>query len=216
MNATVNKMNETDSRRTIAGIARRVASFRKRQGLSLDQLAARAGVSKGSLAGLEKASGNPSISLLCQTAAALGVSVSDLLASSTPRKAEVFELGGGKTLWRGQAGGTARLLFGTRGPLMFEMWEWVIHPTERYEARAHSPGTKEILYAMKGRLGAVVEGEVFEIAPGQGVFLETDVPHAYYCAGKQAVRFRMIVVEMPANSGLRKDDLDGEKNRNRR
>lgn len=209
MTDSVNIMNDSISHQTIAAIARRVAVFRKRQGLSMDQLAARAGVSKGSLAGLEKATGNPSISLLCQTAAALGVSVSDLLASSTPRKAEAFELGGGKVLWCGQASGTARLLFGTRGPLMFELWEWVIHPTERYEAKAHSPGTKEILYAIKGRLGAVVDGEVFEIGPGQGLFMETDVPHAYYCAGKQPVRFRMIVVEMPANGGLRKDGRAG-------
>jgi transcriptional regulator with XRE-family HTH domain len=203
MNESVNILNDSISHRTIAAIARRVAAFRKRQGLSLDQLAARAGVSKGSLAGLEKAAGNPSISLLCQTAAALGVSVSDLLATSTPRKTEVFDLGGGKILWRGHAGGTARLLFGTRGPLMFELWEWVVFPAERYEAKAHSPGTKEILYAVKGRLGAVVDGEAIEIKPGQGLFMETDVPHAYYCAGKQPVRFRMIVVEMPVNGGLR-------------
>ena len=92
---------------------------------------------------------------------------------------------------------------------MFELWEWVIHPTERYEAKAHSPGTKEILYAMKGRLGAVVDGEVFEIGPGQGLFMETDVPHSYYCAGGQPVRFRMIVVETPTSGGLRKDGLAG-------
>lgn len=204
MNDTVNILNSSISRQTIVAIARRVAAVRKRQGLSLDQLAARAGVSKGSLAGLEKATGNPSISLLCQTAAALGVSVADLLATSTSRKAEVFALDEGKVLWRGQAGGTACLLFGTRGPLMFELWEWVIYPEERYEAKAHSPGTKEILYAVKGRLGAVVDGEVFEAGPGHGLFLETDVPHSYFCAGKQPVRFRMVVVEMPAN-GLRKD-----------
>jgi hypothetical protein len=55
----------------------------------------------------------------------------------------------------------------------------------------------------------VVEGEVFEIGPQQGLFMETDVPPAYYCAGKQPVRFRMIVVEMPTNGGLRKDRLAG-------
>ena len=198
MNESVNILNNGISRQTIAAIARRVAMFRKRQRLSLDQLAVRAGVSKGSLAGLEKGTGNPGISLLCQTAAALGVSVSDLLASSTSQKATALDLRAGKVLWRGPAGGTARLLFGTRGPLMFELWEWVIHPAERVEAKAHSPGTKEILYAMKGRIGAVVGGEVFESGPGHGLFMETDVPHAYYCAGKQPVRFRMVVVEVPA------------------
>ncbi len=201
MNKTVNIMNDTESSQMVQGIGRRVAAFRKRQGLSLDQLSARAGVSKGSLAGLEKATGNPSISLLCQTAAALGVSVSDLLATSSARKAEVFELKEGKVLWRGKKGGTARLLFGTRGPLMFELWEWEMFPAERYEAKAHSPGTKEILYAVKGRVGAVIDGETYEIAPGRGLYLETDVPHTYYCAGKQPVRFRMVVAEMPANSG---------------
>ncbi len=88
---------------------------------------------------------------------------------------------------------------------MFELWEWVIYPAERYEAKAHFPRTKEILYAMKGRLAAVVDGEVFEIGPAQALFMETDVPHAYYCAGKQPVHFRMIVVEMPRNRGLEKD-----------
>jgi len=201
MNKTVNIMHDAESGQTVQVIARRVAAFRKRQGLSLDQLAARAGVSKGSLAGLERATGNPSISLLCQTAAALGVSVSDLLATSTARKAEVFELEEGKVLWRGKKGGTARLLFGTRGPLMFELWEWVMFPAERYEAKAHSHGTKEILYAVKGRVGAVIDGDTFEIAPGRGLFMETDVPHAYYCAGKQPVRFRMIVAEVPPSAG---------------
>ena len=203
MNESVTIVNEPASGATIAAIARSVARFRKRQGLSLGQLAARAGVSKASLAGLEKASGNPSISLLCQTAAALGVSVSDLLAASSPRKAEVFALDGGQALWRGPSGGTARLVFGARGPLMFELWEWVMHPGERFEAKAHSPGAKEILYALKGRLGATVDGESHEAGPGKGIFLAADVPHAYYCAGKQPVRFRMVVVEAPSPRPLR-------------
>lgn len=209
MNKVVNKLNDSISRRTIVAIARRVAAFRKRQGLSLDQLAARAGVSKGSLAGLEKASGNPGISLLCRTAAALGVSVADLLATSAPSKAVTFALDAGKLLWRGSAGGSARLLFGTRGPLMFELWEWVLHPKERYEAKAHSPGTKEILYALKGRFGALVDGEAFEVGAGHGLFLETDVPHAYYCVGKQPVRLRMFVVEPPAHRGRANNRLAG-------
>ena len=197
LNATVIIMNESSSKQMISAIARRVAVSRQRQRLSLAQLAARAGVSKASLAGLEKGTGNPSIAMLCQTAAALGLSVSDLLEMSASRSAEEFALGGGKVLWRGHRGGTARLVFGTQGPLMLEYWEWEMFPGERYEAKAHSRGTKEILYPIKGRLGTVLGGETAETSRGHGLFLETDVPHAYYCAGKQPVRFRMIVVETP-------------------
>jgi transcriptional regulator with XRE-family HTH domain len=197
MNAAVIKMNESLSRQTIQVIAQRVAACRKQQRLSLDQLAVRAGVSKGSLAGLEKGTGNPGIALLCQTASALGVSVSDLLEMSASRGAEGFSLNGGEVLWHGPLGGTARLIFGTPGPLMFELWEWEMFPGERYEAKAHSPGTKEILYPSRGRAGAAVRGEEFEVRCGHGLFLETDAPHAYFCAGRQPARFRMIVVEAP-------------------
>jgi transcriptional regulator with XRE-family HTH domain len=195
-------MNESLSRQTIQVIAQRVAAYRKRQRLSLDQLAARAGVSKGSLAGLEKGTGNPGIALLCQTASALGVSVSDLLEMSASRRAERFALNGGEVLWRGPSGGTARLIFGTRGPLMLELWEWEMFPGERYDAKGHSPGTKEILYPLRGRVGAVVRGEELEIGRGYGLFLETDAPHAYFCAGRQPLRFRMIVLEAPGNGNL--------------
>jgi transcriptional regulator with XRE-family HTH domain len=190
-------MTKPNSSEMILVIARRVAAIRKRQRMSLDQLATRAGVSKGSIAGLEKGVGNPSIAVLCQVAAALGVSVSDLLEASASHKAEQFPLEGGKLLWRGPKNGRARLVFGTRGPLMFELWDWELFPTERYEAKAHSPGSKEILYPLKGRLGASVDGEALDVEPGQGLFLETDVPHAYYCAGRTPVNFRMIVVETP-------------------
>ncbi len=195
-------MNESLSRQTIQAIAQRVAAHRKRQRLSLDRLAARAGVSKGSLAGLEKGTGNPGIALLCQTASALGVSVSDLLETSASRSAESFALNEGEVLWRGPLGGTARLVFGTRGPLMFELWEWEMFPGERYDATAHSPGTKEILYPLRGRVGAVIRGQEFEIRHGYGLFLETDAPHAYFCAGRQPSRFRMIVLEAPGNGNL--------------
>lgn len=195
-------MNESLSRQTIQVIAQRVAAYRKRQRLSLDQLAARAGVSKGSLAGLEKGTGNPGIALLCQTASALGVSVSDLLEMSSSGGAETIALNEGEVLWRGPLGGTARLVFGTRGPLMFELWEWEMFPGERYDAKAHSPGTKEILYPLRGRVGAAVRGQELEIRRGCGLFLDTDVPHAYFCAGRQPSRFRMIVLEAPGNGNL--------------
>src|ERR1700730_1425728 len=190
-------MNDPPSRRTIFAIAKRVAAFRKQQRLSLAQLAAHAGVSKASLAGLEKGTGNPGIALLCQTAAALGVSVSDLLEMSASRGAEEFALDGGKVLWRGARGGTAKLVFGTQGPLMLELWEWEIFPGERYEAKAHSRGTKEMLYPLRGRVGVVVGGENFETRRGHGLFLETDVPHVYFCAGTTPARFRIVVVEAP-------------------
>jgi quercetin dioxygenase-like cupin family protein len=121
---------------------------------------------------------------------------------SASRGAETFALNEGEVLWRGPLGGTARLVFGTRGPLMLELWEWEMFPGERYDAKAHSPGTKEILYPLRGRVGAAVGGEELEVRRGYGLFLEIDAPHAYFCAGRQPSCFRMIVLEAPGNGSL--------------
>ena len=99
---SVTILNNMTSSDTALTIARRVAEFRKRKHFSLDQLAERARLSKGALSGLEKGNGNPSIALLCQTAAALRVSVSDLLDESPSNDGEQFDFKGGKSLWRAE------------------------------------------------------------------------------------------------------------------
>src|SRR5258706_14585950 len=58
-----------------AAVARNLADFRRRRGLSLEQLAQRSGVSKGMLVQIEQGRTNPSIATLCRVANALGVAV---------------------------------------------------------------------------------------------------------------------------------------------
>src|SRR5947209_19390522 len=190
-------MNEALSDRAIATVAQRVGALRKKQRLSLDQLAIRAGVSKGSLANLEKGTGNPSVSVLGQVAAALGVSVTDLLEMSTGHEAEEYNLRAGKTLWQGPAGGSARLIFGTRGPQMFELWGWELFPGERYEAKAHAPGTQELLYPLSGAVGAEVRGRRYTARNGNGLYLRPHAPHGYFCGGSRPTKIHMVVLEAP-------------------
>lgn len=53
--------------------------------MSLDELSRRASISKGMLVEMEKEAANPSIAILCKLAAALGVSVADIVnVSSEP------------------------------------------------------------------------------------------------------------------------------------
>src|SRR4051812_17924308 len=64
---------------TTAAVARRVAELRRARRLSLDGLARLSGVSKGMLVQIENARSNSSIATLCRVAAALGVSVAQLV-----------------------------------------------------------------------------------------------------------------------------------------
>src|SRR5437879_3531133 len=118
-------------------ISSRVRELRRARRLSLDQLSARAGVSKGMVVQIEKGEANPSIAILCKVAAALGASVSDLVQVTGASPVEVVPAAAPRLLWRGPKGGTATLLVGSSGPDMLELWSWQLRPGERYEAPAH-------------------------------------------------------------------------------
>ena len=168
--------------------------------LSLDQLAARSGVSKGSLVKLEQGNGNPSIAVLCQVAAALGVSLADLVSHSIGQEPAEFDPQGGKILWRGAHGGTARLIAGTSGAAMVELWEWHMKPGERHEAAAHSKGAREVITVTRGKLGFSLGGWNAVIVAGRGLLAATDLAHSYWCEGPRSVRFHMYVSEWPVKA----------------
>nr|CAB3502892.1 unnamed protein product [Digitaria exilis] len=118
----------TDSGADIAQIslalATRIRNWRKEKKLSLDELSRRASVSKGMLVEIEKGAANPSIAILCKLAAALGVSVADIVNVSSEPRVHVIEEAAIPVLWQGPQGGYARLLAGTSGPDMIELWQW--------------------------------------------------------------------------------------------
>jgi transcriptional regulator with XRE-family HTH domain len=106
-------------------IATRIRNWRKEKKLSLDELSRRAAVSKGMLVEIEKGAANPSIAILCKLAAALGVSVAEIVNVASEPLVHVIEAPAIPVLWQGEQGGSARLLAGTTGPDMIELWRWV-------------------------------------------------------------------------------------------
>jgi transcriptional regulator with XRE-family HTH domain len=173
----------------------RLRAKRQDRRLSLDRLAGLSDVSKGLLVQLENGEANPSIATLCKVAAALGVSVADLVQSSEQQPAEVLPAGAPRLLWRGPKGGTATMLVGSAGPNMLELWSWELRPGERYAAPAHPKGTQELLHVTAGRLALAFGDVSYIIQPGGSASARTDRPHTYTCEGKTPVRFTMVVAE---------------------
>ena len=181
----------------VTSIAKRISAHRKAQTLTFDALAQRSGVSKGTVVQIEQEIANPSIATLCRLAAALGVSVVDLV-SPVQTDTIGFKLVSAKdshTLWNGPLGGSAILLAGTTGPHMLEMWQWELKPGERFEAESHGRGTREIIHVTAGRLSIEIDGKSALVAAGHSAIALTDRPHAYANPGKAKVRFYMTVEE---------------------
>lgn len=185
-----------DPRRIEAALAHNLRGWRSRRGWSQAELAARAGLSKGMLVQIEQSQTNPSIATLCKLANALGVALPRLVeVSDEPRIRRVARE---DVAWLWQGRGTASgagLIGGIDAPIPVELWEWRMGPADAYEAQAHPAGTREILYALEGRVSVTVEGTEVTIASGEGAVFEADRPHRYAAAGGRAARFMMVVIE---------------------
>ena len=180
-----------------AAVAQRITALRKAQNLTFDELSRRAAVSKGTLVQIEQERANPSIGTLCKLAAALSVSVADLVSPVDTAQSSVSIVGADevRTLWRGPYGGSAVLLAGTQGPDMLEMWAWELKPGERFEAEVHGRGTREIIHVISGKLCLEIDGRDNIIATGATGIARTDRPHAYANHSKAPARILMTVHE---------------------
>lgn len=177
-------------------LAKRIRALRDARQITLDALAQQAGLSKGTVVALEQGKANPSIGVLCRLAAALSLSVTDLLADPASEVSEkLIERTTPVVLWSSAAGSTAKLDAALTGSTMFELWSWSLMPGETYQADAHSPGTRELVAVSRGRLKVTVGDQSISLDAGGAIRLLTDSPHNYTCIGDEPVEFSMAVLE---------------------
>ena len=198
MTKKVNIMTGADVDTISQALAGKIKNYRKISKLSLDELSRRAGISKGMLVEIEKGSANPSIGILCKLSAALGLSVADLVNVSSEPAVHLVDAPEIPTLWHGPLGGTARLLAGTTGPDMIELWHWEMAPGERFDSDGHTTGTVELFHVEQGILTIGIDGEQWQVKAGQSLVARTDVPHHYANNAETLLRFTMTVAELTA------------------
>ncbi|MBP1861720.1 helix-turn-helix domain-containing protein [Rhizobium herbae] len=186
----------TDVERVSATVSQNLKLFRKQNGLTLDELSRKSGVSKGMLVEIEKGSANPSIATLCRAATALGVSVADFVGVAVNVPVRIVPPEDASILWRGPKGGSATLLVGTHGPDEIELWRWTLFPGEVFESPGHSAGTLELLNVETGALTLKLADSEHLVKAGSSVLARTEDKHAYMNCGKEELRFVMTVAEL--------------------
>lgn len=185
-----------DPRRVEAALANNLREWRARRGWTQAELAARAGVSKGMLVQIEQSQTNPSIATLCKLANALGVALPRLVEVADEPVIRRVAREDVPWLWRGRGKDSAAgLVGGIEAPIPVELWEWRMGAADTYDAIAHPPGTREIVYALEGQVRIAVEGVEMTIGAGESAVFQADRPHRYAAAGRRAARFVMVVVE---------------------
>ena len=185
-------MNADDDR-IPAQIAARVRAERAQRRWTLDELAARSGVSRRLVVQIEQAAANPSLATLLKLAAALGITLTDLL-DSQPQDRPFAVVSGqdAMTLWSTPAGGAARLLVG-HGPL--ELWTWTLQPGDRRTSHPHRPGALELVSVHTGAIRLEVAVHHVEVPAGDSAWFDATHPHAYDNPGAEAATFTLVVLE---------------------
>ncbi|TWI48991.1 helix-turn-helix protein [Pseudomonas duriflava] len=192
-----------DVQKVSQAVSRKLKQERQAQHITLDELSRRSGVSKGMVVEIEKCTANPSIAILCKIAAALGLSVADIVDVADNPAAHLIRSQDIPILWTGPLGGSARLLAGTSGPNMIELWRWELYPGERFVSLGHPPGTSELFHVETGVLHVEVGGIKLKVTKGCSAVARTDVPHTYSNGGRSKLVFTMSVAEIhgPSSEG---------------
>ncbi|CAL9476374.1 XRE family transcriptional regulator [Streptomyces sp. Tu 3180] len=170
--------DDTPPRLPLDWIAAALRRERTRVGLSLSELAKRAGIAKSTLSQLEAASGNPSMETIWALAVALGVPFSALVEPPAPA-VQVIRAGRGPTVRSEQSSYVATLLSASPPGARRDLYAVGLEPGTVRASEPHIPGTVEHIVVSAGRVKAGPDGESVELGPGDYMAYRGDVRHAY-------------------------------------
>jgi transcriptional regulator with XRE-family HTH domain len=151
---------------------------RERTGMSLSELAKRAGIAKSTVSQLESASGNPSVETLWALSVALDVPFSRLVEPSRP-KVQVIRSGEGPAIFSERASYVATLLASCPPNARRDIYLITAEPGSARESDPHMPGVVEHVVLCSGRARIGITDEPVELAPGDYVAYPGDLEHVF-------------------------------------
>src|ERR1700683_1234530 len=146
-------------------IAASLRRERRRTGLSLTEVARRAGIAKSTLSQLESGTGNPSLETLWAICVALDAPFSRLLDPPRPRVL-VIRADEGPTVAAAHASYQATLLAACPPGARRDVYRIAAEPGPPRVSEAHMPGVIEHVVLSSGRALVGVAGEAVELGPG--------------------------------------------------
>ena len=171
----MNNVPGVDPKQLVAASLKRE---RARAGLSLTELARRAGIGKSTLSQLESGEGNPSVETLWALSTALGVQFSALLDSPAPT-VEVIRFGDGPVIPAADADYSATLLSTAAPGSRRDIYVVRAEPGKPRVSKPHARGVVEHVVVSTGRarLGPTDAPET--LGPGDYIAYPGDVEHVF-------------------------------------
>lgn len=170
---------------------------RQAQRLTIQDLAGRAGISRGMLSRIENGQATPSLDTLARVCQAIGLSLSALFKDHDIPVGHARHVPAGK--------GMVVVRRGTRRGHSYELLSYDQGPKKRFEPflitlddqsevfpRFQHPGM-EFLYMLKGQLDYRHGNQVYTLKPGDALTFQGDIPHGPERLVKVPIQFLAII-----------------------
>jgi transcriptional regulator with XRE-family HTH domain len=158
-----------------ANLAASVRRLREARGLSQQAMAKLSGMPRPTWASLESGAANPTLAVLARAAAALQVSIEELVG---PPRTDVKLFPAAPARARRRQGATLRPLIPEALPGL-EIARMELAPGGSLAGVPHTPGTREYLTCERGRIELWASGERWQLGPGDALVFRGDQRHGY-------------------------------------
>lgn len=185
----------TDEASVSRYLASNLLDLRKKKNLSQDKLSELAQIPRSTITHMESGDGNPSLTNLCKLAAALGVSIEELL--SRPRSdCTLLRARDVPILSRsaGQVQVHKLMPDKVRG---IEIDKLEIKANSSMSGRPHLQGTKEYLMTLEGEVTVSVAGGNYAVGSGDILAFPGDQKHGYRNTGSGQAVALSVVLPLP-------------------
>jgi transcriptional regulator with XRE-family HTH domain len=179
----------------------RIRALREAMGFSLRDLAARSGVSAPMLSQVERGETSPTLAVAVKIAAGLELTLSQLLRLDEGQHVAVSRAGARRRYRHGK-----HRIEELTPPLPGQRADVSAHTLEpggstggAADPPMHEPGSRETAVVLAGTLALVVDGSRHELAEGDSVTFDADLPHHFENEGEGPTRFIAVIA-----AGLRR------------
>ncbi len=179
------------------GIDARIRSLRRRQKRTLKEIAEQCGFTESLLSKIESGKTTPPLATLSRIAAALGVSLTDLLDDSTKRSvvATTADTLSSRTLTPTAKGYGFHVLAPERAGKLLQPFLFVARRGE-VQTGGLQHGGEEFVYVLEGEMNYRVGNVTHKLTPGDSLYFDAEDEHDFEPLSPE-VRFLGIFTDRP-------------------
>lgn len=170
-------------------LGRRIHELRVGRGWTQDALSDRAGVSKAMLSKVERGENNPTLVVATRIAAALGLTMSQLIGADERRRA-LWLPREQRVTFRDPATGIERRLFPAFGSSAVDVVQVVMPAgSSSGDLAPHLARMEFYLLVEQGTIRVTMDDETYDMSEGDAFYFVADVPHRFDNIGEGEGRY---------------------------